>query len=105
MATQRHGQLGSTNTSLVRQTISTDEDYTIGVLDDLVIAERPCTLRLPKDAYVGKVIQCTADVSCKDGTVHVHGTDCKPIAGGNIHLKKGSSVTLTLAPSRTWIAG
>jgi choline dehydrogenase len=106
MAKRRHGSLGSANTSLVRTIISTDEDHQIENCDDITIATKPCTVRLPKHPYVGEVCQIVADTFKeeheKSKHLHIHGGEY-PINGGNIELSESSTVTLTFTVHKEWI--
>lgn len=104
MAKRRHSSLGSSNTSLVRTIISTDEDHQIENSDDITIATKPCTVKMPRHPYVGEVCQIVADKFKKecDKKLHIHGGEY-PINGGNIELSEGSTVTLTFTVHKEWV--
>jgi hypothetical protein len=97
MAKRIIGEQGGGNTSKVQTSISTEHDHKTGQgtqKEDLVIAEKPCRITLDDNPYKAQVIQIVADNFNGDGHVHVHG-GCHPINGGDLRLKKSSTVTLT----------
>jgi hypothetical protein len=104
MAKRISGEQGSSNTSLVRQTISTDHDYDAAPGDDLIIATRPITITLPEFPYVGEVLQIVVDVfrAKRDEKLCVRGGQY-PINGGDIRLPESSTITLTFTVHHEWV--
>jgi hypothetical protein len=93
------GEQGSSNTSLARQIIKTNENYKLSVYDEVVIAVAEVTLTLPDDPYVGEehtiVSDETALVSLVGGAF--------PINGGNQVLQPSSAGKVIFGALQTWI--
>lgn len=104
MARRVHGEQGSSNTSFVRQIISTNDDYELIVSDDAVIVTEPATITLPENPYVGETHQIVADVMehHHHPSVLVRGGRYS-INGGNIRLRQSSTVTLTFTVHKEWV--
>jgi hypothetical protein len=104
MARKIMGEQGSSNTSFVRDSVSTADDY-VAKKNDLIIATRPCRVTLDRAPYVGQICQVVADVfEChgKHERVVVEGGEY-PINGGNVHLKESSTCTFTFTVHKEWV--
>lgn len=107
MAKRISGEQGSSNTSIVRQTIETEHDYEAMPGDDLIIVTKPIIITLPKNPYVGEVLQIVADVfkdehDERSERLLIRGGK-HAINGGDIHLRKSSTITLTFTVNREWV--
>lgn len=102
MAHRVLGEQGSGNTSLTRDTVATEHDYTTKK-NDLVIATQPITITLDRDPYVGQVCQIVADTfGRRDGRLLVRGGE-HPINGGDVRMSESSTVTFTYTVHREWV--